>query len=175
MRCQKVQVQLLLCRGEQELLDRPDLHRHVHDCPQCRAVWRSAQEVNLLLDAVPRDLPVEDFTDRILARLRAELPSGEADQMAGVAGRPATGRGLRRLLALRLPSPSWPRLTDWALAMATTFAVFALGFSQVVGNHLALVSQTGPEAVAAVSTWFPRLGWLAVDYAQRLVSSIPTW
>jgi len=155
MRCPEAEVQLLLCRSNEDLLARPALRRHVQQCSRCRATWDEAQALNGLLADLPADLPDEGFAWRVLDLVRQEPPL------------PAAARSLEG--ERRLGLAGLPRLTDWALAMATTFAVFTLGFSLALNSRMDLAAQAGPGALNAVSSWFPRLGWLMVDYAQRLV------
>ncbi len=155
MRCPEAEVQLLLCRSNEDLLARPALRRHVQQCSRCRATWDEAQALNGLLADLPADLPDEGFAWRVLDLVRQEGPLPPA-------ARSHEGEHRLRLAGL-------PRLTDWALAMATTFAVFTLGFSLALNSRMDLAAQAGPGALNAISSWFPRLGWLVVDYAQRLV------
>ncbi|MGE5590054.1 MAG: hypothetical protein ACM3ZA_05500 [Bacillota bacterium] len=157
MRCQEAEVQLLLCRSDDDLAARPALGRHVAQCPRCRAAWEEARALNQLLADLPADVPDEGFAWRVLDRVRQEEPLRPAVQ----------GSADRRRFS---PAAIVPRLTDWALAMATTFAVFTLGFSLALNSRVDLTAQAGPGALNAVSSWFPRLGWLMVDYAQQIVA-----
>lgn len=157
MRCQEAEVQLLLCRSDADLAARPALGRHLAQCPGCRAAWEEARALNGLLAELPADEPDEGFAWRVLDRVRQEGP------LESEVRRPSGRRrfGLTAVL---------PRLTDWTLAMATTFAVFTLGFSLALNTRVDLAAHAGPGALSAVSSWFPRLGWLMVDYAQQIVA-----